>query len=148
MGSLNFKEIMSGNFLHRNGSVVKVVGTLPNDIIVIQRREDDLQFTEDISNLEPISLSSNLFKNNNFSIEKFKSEPKIIYSLFSMKDNDGEIKILWESTFSSDLQCIVDLWHIKIISKKNRVSLQRDTLFLHQLQNIFSLCGIEKEWIV
>ena len=58
MGSLNYKEIMTGNFLHRgNWSVVKVVGTLPNDLIVVQGRENDIQFTENISNLEPVSLS-------------------------------------------------------------------------------------------
>lgn len=149
MGSLNYKEIMTGNFLHRgNWSVVKVVGTLPNDLIVTQGQEDDIQFTENISNLEPISLSSELLKNNNFSIEKFGSDPKTIYYLFSLKDNDSEVKILWETTFfSPDLQ-YAESWHIEIISKKNRVSLQRNTLFLHQLQNIFRLCNIEKEWIV
>lgn len=135
---INIKELSIGNYVLHLGAAKKVGEIISfTEIVLFQEKYYGLYSNRvSINEIEPVPLTPEILEKNGFEFHSFMSDYPADYVIavgeYNIRVNHLDDENVWCFTIHSDNE------NIRIIHQFN-------ILFVHQLQNALTLCGINKE---
>lgn len=138
---INIKELSIGNWIKISGTPVQILGIrIESQVYVLETEEADYAYAID-ADIEPIPITPEILEKNGW--QKIMNKDEEYYHYYN-STGDGYVKIsLWDGGCGD--------WGVRIKNydkfNDNEVIYNNDFIFLkvHQLQNILTLCEINKE---
>lgn len=147
-------ELMIGDYVIRKNvpKEILVVYTIDSIRNVVHLDLDGLGITEKLENIEPIPITPEILEKNGFEEEVREGDPTFPYSAFILDGDDYRIEITWydshdryEPNTGQFLGGVPEVWAIEVNSKRSNVDIERNKMYVHELQHALRLCGITKE---
>ena len=145
-----------GDFVKYRDTIVRVTSIYTkNGSNKIGFGNDDKDLV-DADILQPIPVTAEMLLNNEFEEEVEAADPTFPKSIFVVEVEDEYwIEISWydshevyESNTGQYLHLAPEEWGIEIWSKNGNYDCIRPMLYVHELQHMFQICGINREIIL
>ena len=101
--------------------------------------------------IEPIPLTPEILVKNGVEEEIREGDTTVPYSAFILDEKENHFEITWydshdkyEPNTGEYLGGVPEVWTCELSVKGNYIDIQRNKLYVHQLQHALRLCGVDK----